>query len=92
LDLGITARELQRYLLEQLKSVTGATDVEIADIDMLHGPTSVAVELADRTMVETMKRLDGKATLLGEALQIRRLNEETMQTNMQSAAITLAAM
>lgn len=48
---------------------------------MNNGPTSVAVELADRTMVETLKRLDGKLIMLGEPLHIRRLNEETVQTN-----------
>jgi hypothetical protein len=93
LDLGITARELQKFILDALRKENGSsTDVEIADIDMCNGPTSVAVELADRTMVETLKRLDGKLSLLGETLHIRRLNEETVQTNIQSAAIALAAM
>ncbi|TNV79878.1 hypothetical protein FGO68_gene15484 [Halteria grandinella] len=92
LDLGITARELQKYILDELRKANGTTDVEIADIDMNNGPTSVAVELADRTMVETLKRLDGKLSMLGETLHIRRLNEETVHTNIQSAAIALAAM
>ena len=70
----------------------GETDVEIADIDMRTGPTSIAVELGDRSMVDKLKKLDGKLHLLGETLHIRRLNEETVNTNIQSAAITLVAL
>lgn len=70
----------------------GETDVEIADIDMRNGPTSIAVELGDRSMVDKLKKLDGKLHLLGETLHIRRLNEETVNTNIQSAAITLVAL
>lgn len=60
LDLGLTAREIQKYILDALKEHLGVTDVEIADIDMSNGPTSIAVELADRAMVEKLKKLDGK--------------------------------
>jgi hypothetical protein len=81
LDLGLTAREIQKYLLDALKEHFGETEVEIADIDMSNGPTSIAVELADRSMVEKLKKLDGKLHLLGETLHFRRLNEETVQTN-----------
>lgn len=42
-------------------------------------------------MVDKIKKLDG-IHCLGESLRIRRLNEETTQTNMYSAAITLVAL
>jgi RNA recognition motif-containing protein len=42
-------------------------------------------------MVEKIKRLDG-LHCLGETLKVRRVNEETAQTNAQAAAITLAAL
>jgi len=92
LDLGLQAREIQKYLLEQLKAQLGETEVEIVDIDMRNGPTSIAVELAEKSMVDKLKKLDGKMQLLGESLHIRRLNEETLHTNIQSAAITLVAL
>lgn len=92
LDLGLQAKEIQKYVLDQLKEQLGETGVEIVDIDMTNGPTSIAVELADKSMVDKLKRLDGKVTLLGETLHIRRLNEETLHTNIQSAAITLVAL
>ena len=59
---------------------------------MTNGPTSIAVELADKGMVEKLKKLDGKLVCLGEPLHIRKLNEETVHTNIQSAAITLVAL
>jgi hypothetical protein len=52
----------------------------IVDIDLHHGPTSIAVELQDRSMVEKVKKLDG-VHCLGEELKVRRVNEETAQTN-----------
>lgn len=55
LDLGLTAREIQKYILEQLEKMTGERDVEIVDIDMNNGPTSIAVELADKSMVDKVK-------------------------------------
>lgn len=58
---------------------------------MNNGPTSIAVELKDKSMVDKIKKLDG-IHCLGESLRIRRLNEETTQTNMYSAAITLVAL
>ena len=58
---------------------------------MNNGPTSIAVELFDKSMVDRMKRLDG-IHCLGEKLKVRRVNEETAQTNAQAAAITLAAL
>jgi hypothetical protein len=48
---------------------------------MTNGPTSIAVELADKGMVEKLKKLDGKIVCLGEPLHIRKLNEETVHTN-----------
>ena len=41
-------------------------------------------------MVDEIKKLDG-VNCLGEKLKVRRVNEETVQTNAQAAAITLAA-
>ena len=48
----------------------------IVDIDMNNGPTSIAVELQDKSMVDRMKKLDG-TKCLGESLKVRRVNEET---------------
>lgn len=94
LDLGLTAREIQKYLLEQIEKHFGGEKgvIEIVDIDMTNGPTSIAVELADKGMVEKLKKLDGQLVCLGESLHIRKLNEETVHTNIQSAAITLVAL
>jgi RNA recognition motif-containing protein len=50
------------------------------------------VELADKSMVDDLKALDMQIFCLGEPLHIRKLNEETVHTNIQSAAITLAAL
>lgn len=58
---------------------------------MEHGSTSVAVELKEKSMVDKFKRLDG-IYCLGESLKVRRLNEETAQTNALAAAITVAAL
>jgi hypothetical protein len=33
--------------------------LEIVDIDMNNGPTSIAVELAEKSMVDQIKTLDG---------------------------------
>lgn len=93
LDLGLTARELQKFLLDHIEKHYGTrSSIDIVDIDLTNGPTSIAVELADRSMVELLKNLDGKLVCLGETLHIRRLNEETVHTNIQSAAITLVAL
>lgn len=77
--------------MDQFEKV-GQEGVEIVDIDMNNGPTSIAVELADKSMVDKVKKLDGVLQCLGEKLHIRKLNEETVHTNMQSAAITLVAL
>jgi len=50
--------------------------VEIVDIDMNYGPSSIAVELLSKNMVDKMKKLDG-THCLGENLKVRRVNEET---------------
>lgn len=47
---------------------------------MNNGPSSIAVELKDRSMVDEIKKLDG-VNCLGEKLKVRRVNEETVQTN-----------
>jgi hypothetical protein len=54
----------------------GEKDVEIVDIDMNYGPTSISVELYHKAMVEKMKKLEG-VPCLGETLRVRRINEET---------------
>jgi hypothetical protein len=54
--------------------------VEIVDIDMNYGPTSIAVELLNKSMVDKLKKLDG-IHCLGENLRVRRVNEETASTN-----------
>ena len=93
LDLGLTAREIQKFILDQVEKHYGEKGiVEIVDIDMTNGPTSIAVELAEKGMVEKLKKLDGQIVCLGESLHIRKLNEETVHTNIQSAAITLVAL
>jgi hypothetical protein len=43
---------------------------------MNNGPTSIAVELLEKTMVERLKKLDG-TICLGEKLKVRKVNEET---------------
>lgn len=43
---------------------------------MNYGPTSIAVELKEKWMVDKLKKLDG-LYCLGEKLKIRKLNEET---------------
>lgn len=58
---------------------------------MEYGPTSIAVELREKWMVDRVKKLDG-IHCLGENLKVRRLNEETAQTNAIAAAITVAAL
>ena len=43
---------------------------------MNSGPSSIAVELQDKAMVEKIKLLDG-AKCLGEKLKVRKVNEES---------------
>ena len=47
---------------------------------MNFGPSSIAVELLNKSMVDKVKKLDG-IDCLGEKLKVRRLNEETQTTN-----------
>lgn len=77
-------------MLENLESL-GERDVVIVDIDMNNGPSSIAVELLEKSMVDKMKKLDG-ILCLGEKLKVRRVNEETASTNIQAAVITLHAL
>jgi len=44
---------------------------------MNNGPTSVAVELLEKPMVDKVKKLDG-IHCLGEKLKVRKVNEETV--------------
>lgn len=75
LDLGMTAKDIQKYLLDKLQ-VLGEKEVEIVDIDMTYGPSSISVELYSKAMVDKMKKLDG-TPCLGDTLRVRRVNEET---------------
>ena len=44
LDLGLTPKEIQKFLLDKLNEQPElANSVEIVDIDMNNGPTSIAV-------------------------------------------------
>lgn len=79
LDLGLTSKDLQKYLLDQLASL-GEKDVEIVDIDLNYGPSSIAVELLQKPMVDKMKKLNG-IPCLGDTLKVRKVNEETAQSN-----------
>lgn len=62
-------------MLDKLISI-GELEVEIVDIDMNHGPTSISVELLSKQMVDKLKKLDG-TPCLGEKLKVRRVNEDT---------------
>jgi hypothetical protein len=75
LDLGLSAKDIQKFLLDQLLNI-GEKDLEIVDIDLNHGPTSIAVELLQKPMVDKIKQLDG-IQCLGEIIKVRRVNEET---------------
>lgn len=76
-------------MLEQLAKL-GEKDIEIIDIDLNYGPSSISVELLTKPMVDKLKLLDG-TVCLGATLKVRRVNEETSQSNAQAAAIALAA-
>ena len=69
----------------------GEQNVQIFDVDISHGPSSCSVTLEEKSMVEKFKNLLDGYVCLGQKLKVRRLNEETAQTNAQAAAITLAA-
>lgn len=58
---------------------------------MNYGPSSIAVELREKPMLDKVKKLDG-LYCLGEKLKVRKLNEETTQTHAMAAAITVAAL
>ena len=92
LDLGMTSKELQKYFLEQL-SLKGVNNVYIIDIDVQTGGqnNSIQVELSNQDMIEQFRVLEGHECL-GETLKIRRIGEETTQTNAQAAVIALNAL
>lgn len=79
LDLGMTAKDIQKFLLDKL-ALLGEKEVEILDIDMTYGPSSISVELLAKSMVDKIKKLEG-TPCLGDTLRVRRVNEETAQTN-----------
>jgi hypothetical protein len=72
-------------------SSLGEKDVKIIDIDMAYGISSVSVELFHKSMVETLKKIDG-TSCLGEILKVRRINDESAQTNALASAIALNAL
>lgn len=92
LDLGSTSKELQKWFLEQLR-MKGISNVQIVDIDVDSGgaDNSVQVELEHQDMIDLFKRLDG-VQCLGEAIKVRKVGEETTQTNAQAAVIDLTAL
>ncbi len=92
LDFGLTSKDLQKYFLEQLAD-HGITNVYIVDIDVQIGGqnNSIQVELSNQDMIEQFKVLDG-TSCLGETLKVRRIGEETTQTNAQAAVIALSAL
>lgn len=81
LDYGMTSKELAKFFKEQL-AAKNINNVYIIDIDVQTGGqnNSIQVELANQDMIEQFKRLDG-IECLGEILKVRRIGEETTQTN-----------
>ena len=65
--------------MEELKTL-GEETVEIIDIDLTYGPTSISVELQSKEMVDKVKKLSG-IKVLGDTLKVRRINEETTESN-----------
>lgn len=53
--------------------------------------STVSVEVTDQQMVEILKKLDGQLCL-GERLKVRKVGEETTETNAQAAVIALTAL
>ena len=62
-------------MLEKLNSL-GEKEVEIVDIDLKYGPSSIAVEMLSKPMLEKLKKLEG-LPCLGDLLRVRKVNEET---------------
>jgi hypothetical protein len=58
LDLGLSAKDIQKFLLDKLQEM-GEQNIKIVDVDMNYGPSSVSVELQDRSMVDQLKKLNG---------------------------------
>lgn len=81
LDLGLTSKELQRFFLSKLSDLGySSDDVQIVDCDVANGSTTVSVEVTDQNQVEIIKKLDGEMCL-GERLKVRKIGEETTETN-----------
>jgi len=81
LDLGLTSKDILKFLRERLIFLGERGDLQIVDIDM--NPFSnkinnnqISVQVADVFMVARLKRLDG-TMCLGQKLRVRKLNEET---------------
>jgi hypothetical protein len=91
LDLGLTSRELQRFFHTTLLGLGFPSDkIQIVDCDVTASST-VSVEVTDQAMVEILKKLDGQVCL-GERLKVRKVGEETTETNAQAAVIALTAL
>jgi hypothetical protein len=74
LDLGLTAREIQKIILDQVEKHYGEKGIaEIVDIDMTNGPTSIAAELAEKGMVEKLRNLIGRLSASDGAFKLGNL-------------------
>ena len=93
LDLGLTSLELQRFFLVRLAELGFSPEqIQIVDCDVTASAAStVSVEVTDQSMVEILKKLDGQECL-GECLKVRKVGEETTETNAQAAVIALTAL
>lgn len=96
LDLGLTSKDILKFLRDRLIFLGERGDLQIVDIDMnpLNNKinnNSISVQVADVFMVARLKRLDG-TMCLGQKLRVRKPNEETSHTTAQASAITIQAL
>ena len=96
LDLGITEKDIFKFIRERLLTLGERGDLDIVDIDMNPfsnklNNNSVSVQVADVFMVARLKRLD-ETMCLGQKLRVRKINEESSQTNAQASAIAIQAL
>lgn len=70
-------------------------DVQISNIDLnpfnSKNNNSISIQVIDVFMVSRLKRLNG-ISCLGEKLKVRKIDEETSQTNAQASAIAIQAL
>lgn len=96
LDLGLTAKEILKWLKERLVFLGERGEVLVTDINMNPfenkvSNNSISLQVADIFMVSRLKRLDN-TLCLGHKLRVRKPNEETSQTNAQASAIAIQAL